>query len=107
MLQVCGAPSYDQKFLRLFLKQDPSVELVSFFILRTYDDFGAGWDSNELSLIEFPYRTLFSRDLKTFDLVMLQNFDYKVLLSTRLVTELLNNIKEYVLDGGGFDHARR
>ncbi|MEC8380844.1 MAG: glutamine amidotransferase [Myxococcota bacterium] len=99
VLQVCGAPSYDQKFLRLFLKQDPSVELVSFFILRTYDDFGAGWDSDELSLIEFPYRTLFSRDLKTFDLVMLQNFDYKSFFQ-RDSMELLSNIKEYVLDGG-------
>lgn len=38
VLQVCGSPSFDQKFLRLFLKQDPAVDLVSFFLLRTNAD---------------------------------------------------------------------
>ncbi|MFT4976533.1 MAG: hypothetical protein ACI8S6_002438, partial [Myxococcota bacterium] len=77
VLQVSGSPSYDQKFLRLFLKEDPSVDLVSFFILRTREDFGAGWNSDELSLIAFPYQRLFSEDLDTFDLVVLQNFNYR------------------------------
>ena len=63
VLQVCGSPSYDQKFLRLFLKEDPSVDLVSFFILRTEEDLGAGWHTQELSLIQFPYDRLFSEDL--------------------------------------------
>ena len=37
VLQVSGSPSYDQKF-ETILKQDPSVELVGFFILRTEED---------------------------------------------------------------------
>ena len=36
------------KVLAPVLKQDPSVELISFFILRTREDFQAGWDDDEL-----------------------------------------------------------
>ena len=99
VLQVSGSPSYDQKFLRLFLKEDPSVDLVSFFILRTHEDFGAGWASDELSLITFPYQRLFSTDLNTFDLVILQNFNYKPYFDWDAPT-LLENIAQYVRDGG-------
>lgn len=98
VLQVSGSPSYDQKFLRLFLKEDPSVDLVSFFILRTREDMGAGWDSDELSLIEFPYERLFSEDLATFDLVVLQNFNYAPYFEFRQ-RELLGNLAEYVKSG--------
>jgi len=99
VLQVSGSPSYDQKFMRLFLKEDPSVDLVSFFILRTREDMGAGWRSDELSLIAFPYERLFSEDLDSFDLVILQNFDYKPYFD-RSADELLGNIANYVRDGG-------
>ncbi len=99
VLQVSGSPSYDQKFLRLFLKEDPSVDLVSFFILRTREDMGAGWAPWELSLIEFPYERLFSEDLGSFDLVVLQNFDYAPYFLYD-ADELLGNIAQYVQDGG-------
>ena len=99
VLQVSGSPSYDQKFLRLFLKEDPSVDLVSFFILRTHEDFGAGWASEELSLITFPYQRLFAEDLDTFDLVILQNFNYKPYFDWDAPT-LLENISQYVRNGG-------
>jgi uncharacterized membrane protein len=99
VLQVSGSPSYDQKFLRLFLKEDPSVDLVSFFILRTREDFGAGWSSDELSLIAFPYQRLFSEDLDTFDLVILQNFNYRPYFDWD-APQLLENIAQYVRDGG-------
>lgn len=99
VLQVSGSPSFDEKFLRLFLKEDPSVDLVSFFILRTRTDFGAGWDPDELSLIEFPYDRLFSEDLGTFDLVILQNFNYRPYFEGR-ATELLENLAAYVREGG-------
>lgn len=99
VLQVSGSPSYDQKFLRLFLKEDPSVDLVSFFILRTQADMGAGWAPFELSLIKFPYERLFSEDLGSFDLVVLQNFDYAPYFSFN-AEELLGNLARYVEDGG-------
>jgi uncharacterized membrane protein len=99
VLQVSGSPSYDQKFLRLFLKEDPSIDLVSFFILRTHEDFTAGWYSDELSLIAFPYERLFSEQLSTFDVVILQNFDYKPYFE-RAPEQLLNNIAQFVREGG-------
>lgn len=99
VLQVCGSPSYDEKFLRLFLKEDPSVDLVSFFILRTQEDFGAGWRSDELSLIAFPYERLFSEDLASFDLVILQNFDYAPYFVFD-ADALLGNLADYVREGG-------
>jgi len=99
VLQVSGSPSYDQKFLRLFLKEDPSVDLVSFFILRTREDFRSGWKAHELSLIEFPYERLFTEDLGTFDLVVLQNFNYRPYFSFGR-EDLLQNIADYVRAGG-------
>ncbi|MBM4365788.1 MAG: hypothetical protein FJ102_06200 [Deltaproteobacteria bacterium] len=99
VLQVCGSPSMDQKFLRLFLKEDPGVDLVSFFILRTLEDFGSGYRGSELSLIEFPYRRLFADDLATFDLVILQNFDYQPYFEHDAPT-LLANLGDYVERGG-------
>ena len=99
VLQVSGSPSYDQKFLRLFLKEDPSVDLVSFFILRTREDFRSGWGASELSLIEFPYERLFTEDLSTFDLVVLQNFNYRPYFSSGR-DDLLLNIADYVRAGG-------
>ena len=101
VLQVCGSPSYDQKFLRLFLKEDPSVDLVSFFILRTHDDFAAGWNPQELSLIAFPYERLFTEQLETFDVVIFQNFDFKPYFE-RDPNGLLSNIVRFVRDGGAF-----
>ncbi len=99
VLQVCGSPSFDQKFLRLFLKEDPAVDLVSFFILRTDRDMGAGWDSSELSLIQFPYEKLFSSELWSFDLVIFQNFDYRPYFDNN-ANELLGNIARYVKENG-------
>ena len=99
VLQVFGSPSYDQKFLRLFLKEDPSVDLVSFFILRTHEDMISGWRPRELSLIEFPYEDLFSQELGSFDLVVLQNFNYAPYFDRNAV-QLLGNMAQYVRDGG-------
>ncbi|MEN0066381.1 MAG: glutamine amidotransferase [Myxococcota bacterium] len=99
VLQVAGAPSWDVKFLRRFLKGDPSVQLVSFFILRTQRDPVSQYREHELSLIQFPYERLFDEDLWTFDVVVFQNFDYGPYFSGRS-TRLLGNLERYVKDGG-------
>jgi uncharacterized membrane protein len=101
VLQVCGSPSMDQKFLRRFLKQDPAVDLVSFFILRTHDDMGSGYDEDELALIPFPYRQLFTDDLWSFDLVIFQNFDYEPYFGWQ-GGDLLENLADWVKAGGAF-----
>ena len=99
VLQVAGAPSWDVKFLRRFLKGDPSVDLVSFFILRTGRDMHARYDDEELSLIAFPYTDLFSTDLWSFDVVIFQNFDYEPYFN-RQSYQLLDNLRRYVQDDG-------
>ena len=101
VLQVCGSPSMDQKFLRRFLKQDPAVDLVSFFILRTHEDMNAGYDQDELALIPFPYTQLFTDDLWSFDLVIFQNFDYAPYFGWR-GGDLLENMADWVKAGGAF-----
>ncbi len=95
VLQVAGQPSWDERFLREYLKKSPNVDLISFFILRTGSDL-ASVPSNELSLIPFPVEELFEKELGSFDLVILQNFDYRPYRMRRY----LPRIRDYVLRGG-------
>ena len=99
VLQVAGSPSWDVKFMRRFLKGDPSVQLVSFFILRTRADTSVAYDDRELSLIQFPYERLFDEDLWTFDVVIFQNFDYQPYFQYQS-QRLLDNLRTYVQEGG-------
>jgi uncharacterized membrane protein len=101
VLQVAGSPSWDVKFLRRFLKGDPSVQLVSFFILRTTGDLVTSYRDDELSLIQFPYRRLFDEDLWSFDVVIFQNFDYRPYFIGE-GNALLGNVADYVEQGGAF-----
>src|SRR5439155_14667107 len=51
VLLVAGRPTWDERFLRGLLRQDPNVELISFYILRNQaDNTGATNDERELSL---------------------------------------------------------
>ncbi len=99
VLQVTGAPSWDVKFLRRFLKSDPSIDLISFFILRTHDEVRGTYDDDELSLIAFPYETLFERDLGSFDVVIFQNFDFAPYFGAQ-GDALLQRVADYVRGGG-------
>ena len=74
VLQVVGQPSWDVRALRGMLKQNPNVDLISFFILRTQDDILHA-SNDELALIPFPAQELFEEQLPSFD-DRLQNFDY-------------------------------
>ena len=96
-LLVVGRPSWDERFLRQLLKQDPNVDLISFFILRTPQDDPKG-GTTDLSLIPFPVDEIFDKQLKSFDLVVFQNFGYRPYQMDRY----LPNIRRYVEEGGGF-----
>ncbi|MFN3467516.1 MAG: glutamine amidotransferase, partial [Candidatus Brocadiales bacterium] len=98
-----GRPSWDEIFLRRILKKDPSVDLISFFILRTPGDMVEA-PGRELSLIPFPAEELFTRALESFDLVIFQNFDYRPYDATMFrFGYYLANVERYVRqDGGGF-----
>ncbi|HTE53579.1 MAG TPA: glutamine amidotransferase [Kofleriaceae bacterium] len=96
VLQVVGQPSWDVRALRGMLKQNPNVDLISFFILRTQDDILHA-SNDELSLIPFPTQELFEEQLPSFDLIVLQNFNY----GDYGIAPYLENIKSYVMGGGG------
>ncbi|MFI5290004.1 MAG: hypothetical protein ACHQ17_10165, partial [Polyangia bacterium] len=96
VLQVSGRPSWDERFLRGLLKHDPNVDLISFFILRTPTDLELV-PPEELSLIPFPTEELFREQLRSFDVVFLQNFNY----APYGIGSYLEDIKSYVESGGG------
>ena len=109
VLLVVGRPSWDERFLRGLLKQDPNVDLVSFYILRTSaDDTQTRNPERELSLIPFPMDEIFDTKLHTFDVVVFQNFGYaEPALS---IASYERNLEQYVSGGGallviGGDHA--
>lgn len=97
VLQVAGRPSWDERFLRQHLKENPNVDLVSFFILRTPAD-SPGAPDEELSLIPFPVDKLFTTELKSFDVIVFQNFDYR----PYQMAQYLPNIRDAVRSGLGF-----
>jgi uncharacterized membrane protein len=95
VLQICGRPSWDEKFLRRLLKSDPNIDLISFFILRTPTDLSLA-STEELSLIPFPTEELFDKELGSFDLVVLQNFNY----TPYGIGSYLPQIEKFVDSGG-------
>ena len=97
VLQVCGRPSWDERFLREQLKRNPNVDLISFFILRTNESLQLV-PNTELSLIPFPTRELFEEQLGSFDLVIMQNFTFR----GYSMYQYLPRIEEYVRQGGAF-----
>ena len=96
VLQVAGQPSWDVRALRQMLKSNPNVDLISFFILRTQDDVSLV-PNDEMSLIPFPTRELFEQQLPSFDLIILQDFEYL----PYGIGDYLENIRSYVEGGGG------
>ncbi|MCA9677402.1 MAG: hypothetical protein KC464_20425, partial [Myxococcales bacterium] len=96
VLQVAGQPSWDVRALRQMFEQNPNVDLISFFILRTQDDISLV-PNDELSLIPFPTRELFEEQLPSFDVIVLQNFEYL----PYGIGDYLENIRAYVQGGGG------
>lgn len=99
VLLVAGRPSWDERFLRGLLKQDPNVDLISFFILRTASD--RSGPQEELSLIPFPVNEIFGEQLRTFDAVVFVNFAYEPYRAMG-IEGYLPRLRDYVRSGGGF-----
>jgi uncharacterized membrane protein len=97
VLVVSGRPSWNYRFLRRALKSDPSVDLISFIILRTPSDV-VNVPDDQLSLIPFPTNRLFTEELENFDLLIFDNFSYLLYFPMLY----LENIRKFVLDGGAF-----
>jgi len=97
ILHLNGRPSWDSRYLREVLANNPRVDLLSFFILRSLgDDVEA--PVSELSLIPFPSNLLFDDYLSSFDLIIFQNFKYEPFIDKKYLT----NIRNYVKNGGSF-----
>ena len=97
VLLVCGSPTWNYRFLRQGLKQDPSIDLISFVILRTPTDV-VNVPESQLSLIPFPTQRLFTQELKNFDLIIFENFSYQLYFPWYY----LENVRKYVQEGGAF-----
>jgi hypothetical protein len=95
VLLVSGEPHAGERVWRNLLKADPSVDLVHFTILRPPEK-QDGTPINELSLIAFPTRELFSEKLKGFDLVIFDRYGEQGILPMIY----FENIAQYVEDGG-------
>lgn len=94
VLHVAGRPDWDVRALRTLLKRDPNVELLSYYILRDWEDTVRDDGTAPLSLIAFPTEELFREQLGSFDLIILHNFD-AVSHDT-----YLSNVADYVREGG-------
>lgn len=99
VLLVSGRPSWDERFLRGLLRQDPNVELISFYILRSQSDATqSSDDEKDLSLIPFPTDEIFREKVDTFDVIIFLNFGYTE--PGLSITAYEPYLKRYVQNGG-------
>ncbi|MGE5817641.1 MAG: glutamine amidotransferase [Deltaproteobacteria bacterium] len=96
VLTLSGSPSWNYRFLRMAMKQDPLIELVSFVFLRTPTD-TVDVPENQLSLIPFPIDDIFIEELKNFDVVFLDDFSHRAYFNP----VYLEKVRDFVRDGGG------
>ncbi len=96
VLLVSGEPNQSERIWRRLLKADPAVDLVHFTILRLPDKDDMT-PLNELALIAFPTRELFSEKIEDFDLIILDRFEDRGVLPP----QYLQNIADFVRRGGG------
>ncbi|MFV8753732.1 hypothetical protein ACNOYE_24560 [Nannocystaceae bacterium ST9] len=94
VLHVAGRPDWDVRALRTLLKRDPNVELLSYYILRDWEDLSREDEDAPLSLIAFPTDELFREQLGSFDLIVMHNFD------AQAHGDYLSNVAEYLREGG-------
>ena len=95
VLTISGSPTWNYRFLRMALKRDPAIDLVSFVFLRTSED-DPGVPTRHLSLVPFPVDKLFLEELKNFEIVVFDNFSAHEYFSNYY----LERVGDYVRQGG-------
>jgi hypothetical protein len=95
VLLVSGEPHAGERTWRNLLKSDAAVDLVHFTILRPPQK-QDNTPINQLSLIPFPTRELFSEKIKDFDLIIFDRYQHRDILSLIYY----DNIARYVEQGG-------
>jgi uncharacterized membrane protein len=96
VLTLSGSPAWNYRFLRMAMKQDPLIELVSFVFLRTPSD-SVDVPESQLSLIPFPIDDIFLEELKNFDVIILDDFSHRAYFNP----VYLERVRDFVRDGGG------
>jgi hypothetical protein len=96
VLLVSGEPHAGERTWRNLLKSDAAVDLVHFTILRPPQK-QDGTRINELSLIAFPTRELFSVKIQEFDLIIFDRYKHRGILQLLYY----DNIARYVDEHGG------
>lgn len=96
VLLVSGEPHAGERVWRNLLKSDAAVDLVHFTILRPPEK-QDGTPINQLSLIAFPTRELFSEKIKEFDLIIFDRYQHRGILQMLYY----DNIARYVESHGG------
>ena len=95
VLLVSGEPHAGELTWRDLLKSDTAVDLIHFTILRPPEKFDLA-PQEELALIAFPIRELFSVTLNDFDLVIFDRYQEQ----GALPLVYFENIARYVSTGG-------
>ncbi|MGX1307864.1 hypothetical protein AB7M35_002584 [Amorphus suaedae] len=95
VLLVSGEPHAGERTWRNLMKSDASVDLVHFTILRPPEK-QDGTPINELSLIAFPTRELFSEKIDQFDLIVFDRYHRRNVLPSLY----FDNIAQYIRNGG-------
>lgn len=95
VLLVSGEPHPGERTWRNLLKSDATVDLVHFTILRPPEK-QDGTPINQLSLIAFPTRELFSLKINEFDLIVFDRYQQRGVLPVLY----FDNIARYVEEGG-------
>ena len=96
ILTLSGSPAWNYRFLRMAMKQDPLIELVSFVFLRTPTD-SVDVPESRLSLIPFPIDDIFLEELKNFDIIFFDDFSHRAYFNP----SYLERVLDFVRDGGG------
>jgi len=96
ILMISGHPSLSYRYMRMAFKSDPSIDLLSFVILRTPTDV-LNVSLQEQSLIPFPVETLFSKELQNFDLLIFDDFPFHLYVKS----VYLEKVRDFVKGGGG------
>ena len=95
VLLVSGEPHAGERTWRNLLRSDAAVDLVHFTILRPPEKHD-GTPIDQLSLIAFPTRELFSEKLDQFDLIIFDRYQRRGVLPMIY----LDNVARYVENGG-------
>jgi hypothetical protein len=95
VLLVSGEPHAGERTWRNLLRSDAAVDLVHFTILRPPEKHD-GTPVDQLSLISFPTRELFSEKLEQFDLIIFDRYQRRGVLPMIY----LDNVARYVENGG-------